>query len=239
MIVFGQRLSNMATKSFVMSSSIILLIFGVLLRLKLSEFANISTSYQVLDANELLLHKGYWIKLGLEAFLAVSNVSRPAAILSSSTYRYGSPNLLRHCLLLLCGDVHLNPGPRNNLNGNPVKKFACGIWNMIVSWSDEGVCCDDCNTWFHTAYQQKGRHYPSLPSMQAKLLGSVAIVTVRTIGQYFHTIATWKYLMFTNCSARVIQISHSPHSKVLVHFSPHCHLFERLAEQRPLVLSDS
>ena len=56
------------------------------------------------------LHRDYWIKLGSEAFLAKSNVSRPAAILSSNTRRYGSLDLLRHCLLLLCGDVQVNPG---------------------------------------------------------------------------------------------------------------------------------
>ena len=59
---------------------------------------------------------------------------------------------------------------------------------------------------------RKGLHYSPLPSLQAKLFGSVAIVIVRTIAQYFHTTATWKYLMFTNRPAQAIQISHSPHS---------------------------
>ena len=75
-----------------LSTPFTMLIFGVVLRLKLCEFFNINTSYHVLDANELPLHRDYWVKLGSEAFLAdlaESNVSRPAAILSSNTRRYG------------------------------------------------------------------------------------------------------------------------------------------------------
>ena len=46
-------------------------------------------------------------------------------------------------LLLAAGDVEPNPGP-------PLKStFPCGYCQTAVTWSDQGVCCDDCSMWHH------------------------------------------------------------------------------------------
>lgn len=43
-------------------------------------------------------------------------------------------------LLMLCGDVELNPGP---------VKFPCGVCNKAVRNGVRAVCCDMCDKWFH------------------------------------------------------------------------------------------
>ena len=52
----------------------------------------------------------------------------------------GSVTLL---VLLLCGDIELNPGP-------PVPSlYPCGICELGVNWSHAAVCCDNCDVWYH------------------------------------------------------------------------------------------
>ncbi|CAG2256710.1 unnamed protein product [Mytilus edulis] len=52
---------------------------------------------------------------------------------------------LLNLVLLLAGDIQQNPGPQNrNITVNP-----CGLCDRPVTWSCEGVCCDDCNIWHH------------------------------------------------------------------------------------------
>ena len=46
-------------------------------------------------------------------------------------------------LLILSNDVEQNPGPKT-------PKYPCGICSKAVKWSDKGVACDSCSTWFHT-----------------------------------------------------------------------------------------
>lgn len=50
--------------------------------------------------------------------------------------------LVLHLLLILCGDIELNPGP-----GTP--RFPCGICSKAVKNNDPAVCCDACNNWIH------------------------------------------------------------------------------------------
>ena len=44
-------------------------------------------------------------------------------------------------LLIRSGDVELNPGPK--------VKYPCGSCKKAVKWSQRGVCCDQCDTWYH------------------------------------------------------------------------------------------
>ena len=44
--------------------------------------------------------------------------------------------------LLLCGDVSLNPGPRN-------WKCPCGVCHKPVKSNQQGLQCDSCDTWSH------------------------------------------------------------------------------------------
>ena len=50
--------------------------------------------------------------------------------------------------LLLAGDVASNPGPAGKKI--PLKDhFPCAICENPVTWSTQGVCCDDCSVWHH------------------------------------------------------------------------------------------
>ena len=46
-------------------------------------------------------------------------------------------------LLLLAGDIQMNPGPGNR------SVFPCGTCDIPVTWSQEGVCCNNCSVWYH------------------------------------------------------------------------------------------
>ena len=46
-------------------------------------------------------------------------------------------------LLILSGDIECNLGPKN------ASVFPCGYCECPVTWSDQGVCCDECGVWHH------------------------------------------------------------------------------------------
>ena len=46
-------------------------------------------------------------------------------------------------LLLLSGDIALNPGPR------PADIFPCGYCALPCNWSEQAIMCDACEVWFH------------------------------------------------------------------------------------------
>ena len=50
-------------------------------------------------------------------------------------------------LILIAGDVELNPGP--GTNPKPSEHFPCAFCDKPVNWSDLGVCCDGCSMWHH------------------------------------------------------------------------------------------
>ena len=56
--------------------------------------------------------------------------------------------------LLRAGDVETNPGPRQ------ADIFSCGFCQDHVSWSQQAICCDGCNIWFHRSCQSMSEsHY--------------------------------------------------------------------------------
>ena len=46
------------------------------------------------------------------------------------------------CLLVLCGDIAVNPGPY-------VPKYPCGICTKAAKWGQQAIQCDNCQIWFH------------------------------------------------------------------------------------------
>ena len=46
-------------------------------------------------------------------------------------------------MLVIAGDVHVNPGPRL------CDIFPCGYCEQHVSWRDMGIACNDCDMWYH------------------------------------------------------------------------------------------
>ena len=59
-------------------------------------------------------------------------------------------------LLLLCGDVEINPGP---------VKFPCTICQRPVKRNQRGICCDACDRWTHAICASVGnQEYTRLSS---------------------------------------------------------------------------
>ena len=51
-------------------------------------------------------------------------------------------------LILLSGQIELNPGPSSLGNQNS-SIFPCGHCDLPVTWDQCGICCDTCDLWFH------------------------------------------------------------------------------------------
>ena len=45
-------------------------------------------------------------------------------------------------LLILAGDININPGPR------PVK-YLCGVCSKAVKWGQQAIECEECTIWYH------------------------------------------------------------------------------------------
>ena len=50
-----------------------------------------------------------------------------------------------HLLLMLSGQVELNPGPYT-------PKFPCQICSKAVKWGQRALACDNCDQWCHTEF---------------------------------------------------------------------------------------
>ena len=71
----------------------------------------------------------------------MGNMTAPKWLPSLRTTRSVTTWLM---LLLLCGDIHPNPGPPMNQSIYP-----CGFCDLQVSCSHRAVCCDKCDIWYH------------------------------------------------------------------------------------------
>ncbi len=52
-------------------------------------------------------------------------------------------SLITIMVLMMSGDIQLNPGPAAK------DVFPCGYCQLGVSWSNSGVACEDCDVWYH------------------------------------------------------------------------------------------
>ena len=60
-------------------------------------------------------------------------------------------------LILLSGQVELNPGPSSPGNQNS-SIFPCGYCDLPVTWDQCGICCDTCDLWSHKNCVDMGSH---------------------------------------------------------------------------------
>ena len=52
-------------------------------------------------------------------------------------------------LILLSGQVEVNPGPPMSPSLNLLLIFPCGYCEDPVTWEQRRICCDSCDMWFH------------------------------------------------------------------------------------------
>ena len=67
-----------------------------------------------------------------------SNFCSNASNLNNSHFNH---NIFINLLLILSGDININPGP--------TIKFPCGTYSNDVKEFTDCICCDNCNIWFH------------------------------------------------------------------------------------------
>ena len=60
----------------------------------------------------------------------------------SPTIRPGRSAIIM-LMLILSGDVELNPGPKNDT------VYPCRFCEIHVSWTHLAVCCNECSMWYH------------------------------------------------------------------------------------------
>ena len=78
------------------------------------------------------------ILIGFEAIYSQNRLNRTSSTCSSLTVI----KRLLLSLLLLGGDIQLNPGPN--------WRYPCGVCNKPVKRNQKGIQCDHCDLWYHT-----------------------------------------------------------------------------------------
>lgn len=114
-----------------------IVVLAVLLSQKLAYTPNIATGINGFGLNSVLASTEPFIT-GLEAFYSYDRFTKESSTSTSS--RVFKRLLLS--LLLLAGDIQLNPEPN--------WKFPCGSCNKPVKKNQKGFQCDHCNLWYHT-----------------------------------------------------------------------------------------
>lgn len=104
---------------------------------------------------------------GLEAFLTSQSCQRRAAIFARKT----KSSLVLN-LLLLCGDININPGP--------AWKFPCGHCKKPVKCNQLGIQCHSCDSWLHVRCLERIL-MSTKPSQILHALGSVQIATFQIL----------------------------------------------------------
>ena len=63
-----------------------------------------------------------------------------SAVQNSRVLYANHSGIYLYFVILLCGDIHQNPGPA---------VFNCGVCGLNVSNADKAICCDMCEKWVH------------------------------------------------------------------------------------------
>ena len=80
-------------------------------------------------------------------YRSYSNLLIRRSVNSSLHYR-----LIACILLLLCGDIEMNPGPRPT--HEPM--YPCAVCQLGVNWSHQAKACDNCDVWVHKSCASMG-----------------------------------------------------------------------------------
>ena len=130
----GQRSASMAATGFL--APINFLVLATLLYSKLLPESTVFTeSHAATDGNNLI-QICTQLRVSTAVFLSSRRKSLDAILNLNFQAR-----LLCH-LLLLGGDISVNPGPQ--------WKFPCTICTNPVKTNQRGICCDQCDRWLHT-----------------------------------------------------------------------------------------
>ena len=88
--------------------------------------------------------------------------------------------VVMYFLLILSGDIELNPGP----GLGPGPKFPCGICCKPVKSNQKAIQCDGCNKWFHTRCNSISHSdYSMLANCEDKWFCSKCLMTELPIGE--------------------------------------------------------
>lgn len=121
------------------------LVSGIIFVLSIIVHLNHRQSITVISENNLEFITSGWISkyrlllVGYESFIAKGR-SYQSAILNPYDSHLGLSRLLCK-LLLLGGNVALNPGPN--------WKYPCGKCSKPVKSNQKGILCDFCDRWYH------------------------------------------------------------------------------------------
>ena len=78
--------------------------------------------------------------LGLCQCVKTSRMFSLLSFGNSGKHHMATTSLL---VLILCGDIELNPGPKQN------SVYPCGFCEQKVDFGMKAICCDTCDIWFH------------------------------------------------------------------------------------------
>jgi hypothetical protein len=73
-------------------------------------------------------------------------LKRTVPLRNLSQIKKPDPGLHILILLMLSGQVEMNPGPDNSISVYP-----CGIIENPVDWGERAICCDRCDLWHHAS----------------------------------------------------------------------------------------
>ena len=132
-LIEQKKRSVMANMKF--SAPMAVLFFCLFIRYNLISNDFVDT-ISLIPANQYLIKPQIISSPSFEAFLSSQNYQRRAAIFA----RKPRSSLLLN-LILLCGDININPGP--------AWKYPCGLCKKPVKCNQLGLQCDSCDSWLH------------------------------------------------------------------------------------------
>lgn len=109
----------------------------VILALSLNQLADIQSSN---NARRPIEYSQLMVQVKVQALYSLFK-SRKLAVENGPKSAYSSLKWIT-TILMLCGDININPGPRN-------VKYPCQVCEKAVKWKERALACDNCLKWYH------------------------------------------------------------------------------------------